>query len=104
MHHSLTLTSRSRIGSSHVEPAELERQDVQDTQALNDRLRAIDGQRLRLAQLNWDRFNASANPPGALAPDVARDSLTRHAIRRKELRRKALRSGRHGLFAAIAAA
>lgn len=96
------MTSRCGIGSAHVEPAEVEAQSVRASQALSDCLREIGGQRLLLAQLNWDRFNASASPPGALNPDVARDSMTRQAIRRKESRRKALRSGHSGLSRAIA--
>lgn len=94
------MTSLWRIGSE-TEPAAVERQSVDAGHALATRLRAVDGQRLLLAQLDWNRFNASANPPGAVAPDVARDSLTRQAIRRKEARRRSYRSGLNGLTAAI---
>lgn len=44
-----------------------------------------------LAQLNWDAFSKSAEPPGAAQPSLAKATLTRDSRRRWELARKARR-------------
>lgn len=95
------MTSPWRI-SADSEPAAQEEASVEASRQLATDLKVVDGARLLLAQLNWDRFNASASPPGAAAPSVARDTLTRQAIRRKEARRRFYRSGLAGLRKAIA--
>jgi len=97
------LTSLWRIGSS-ADPAEVEAADVEATRSLSDRVFAIGEPRLLIARMDWEKLFSSANPPGAVAPSLARETLTRQAIRRKEERRRAFRSGTSGLTNAIRAA
>jgi hypothetical protein len=61
----------------------------------------IGEKRLLLARLHWDNLFESASPPGAVAPSLARASLTRVAIARKESRRRQMRSGLSGFLAAV---
>lgn len=97
------LTSKSGIGSS-VDPVEAETNDVSRTVALTAAVFAIGEPRLLAARMDWEKLFSSANPPGAVTPSIARETLTRQAIRRKEDRRRAYRSGMPGLLSAIRAA
>jgi hypothetical protein len=54
-------------------------------------MRKVAGQRLLLARLDWERLFSSANPPGAVAPSTAKETLTRDSRRRWENIRKARR-------------
>jgi hypothetical protein len=87
-----------------TDPTELEAKGIAQTVALTATVARLGAMRLLLARMDWDRLFSSANPPGAMTPTVARETLTRHAIRRKESRRRALRSGNRGLASAIRAA
>jgi hypothetical protein len=89
---------------STPDPIETETKDVSRTVALTAAVFRIGQPRLLLAKMDWEKLYSSANPPGAVAPSVARDTLTRQAIRRKENARRAYRSGIGGLARAIRAA
>ena len=86
------------------DPLETEQHSVTQTVALTAAVFAIGQPRLLLARMDWEKLFTSDNPPGAVSPSIARETLTRQAIRRKEDRRRAYRSGVSGLIAAIRAA
>src|SRR5689334_14236955 len=94
------LTSHWGAGSN-ADPTELESADVAQTVALTAAVFRIGQPRLLLARMDWEKLFSSANPPGAVDPSLARETLTRQAIRRKEERRRAFRSGVSGLARAI---
>lgn len=96
----MPLTSRWRTGSER-DPATVETDSIATTVALTAAVFHIGQPRLLLARMDWEKLFSSANPPGAVAPSIARETLTRQAIRRKEDRRRAFRSGMSGLLASI---
>lgn len=75
---------------------------ISERRPLVERLRRIGAERLLDRGINWENMVKSANPPGAMTPENACETLTRQAIRRKEARRRAFRSGLTGLRAALA--
>lgn len=86
------------------DPVDIEAQDITRTVALTAAVFRMGQPRLLMARMDWEKLFSSANPPGAVAPSMARETLTRQAIRRKEERRRAFRSGASGLLASIRAA
>ena len=90
------LTSRCGITPQSVED------EIVNSTLVSVRIaREVGEKRLLLSRLHWDNLFQSANPPGAVAPSLARATLTRSAIARKESRRRQLRSGLSGLIAAV---
>ncbi len=87
-----------------ADPTIVEDKSVTEAVALTAAVFRIGQPRLLIARMNWEKLYTSANPPGAAAPSIARETLTRQAIRRKEGRRRAYRSGMSGLARAIRAA
>jgi hypothetical protein len=87
----------------NVNPEVAEAADVEATRSLTERVLAIHEPRLLMARMDWEKLFSSANPPGAVAPGMARETLTRQANRRKEQRRRALRSGNAGFLRSLAA-
>ncbi len=87
-----------------ADPTSVEDKAVTEAVALTAAVLRIGQPRLLMAKMDWEKLFTSANPPGAISPENARETLTRQAIRRKEERRKAYRSGVSGLLASIRAA
>lgn len=86
-----------------IEPATREASEVAVLFALVMSLRRVGAVNMLYAHVNWESLFASADPPGAPSPDVARGSFTRDALRSHHQRRQALRSGHAGLARAILA-
>jgi hypothetical protein len=84
-----------------ADPVDVEAQRLVEALVLVASARRIGACRLLLARLDWDRLFSSANPPGAMTPTVARESLSRQANRRRWERQRALRSGVRGLARGI---
>lgn len=115
---SLILTSRSRSGSGLTDAGgpdafEVEAEAVslsRNTQRIARWLlkhaipRDTKGGWLADASPNWDAMFVSGSPPGAMTPDVARNTITRQAHTRRWNAQRARRSGINGLLAAIGAA
>jgi hypothetical protein len=76
-----------------VEPATREAHSVAFLLALASIARSVGGHQLLYARVNWDNLFASASPPGAPSPRIARGSYTRDALRAYHKRRRELRGG-----------
>jgi hypothetical protein len=83
------------------EPAEIEAADVREAVALEAAVSRLGARQLLMRGMNWERLFSSANPPGAMSPESAREQLTRLAVRKQLARRKAFRSGARGLLTAL---
>jgi hypothetical protein len=81
-----------------ADPADVETSDVERTLALTASVRRIGGTRLLWRRLNWDRLFSSANPPGAMAPKLARSQLTRQAKKEDAARRSMAADARRRAF------
>ena len=88
-----------------VDGAEAAERRSVDAERRNQRIARETGQpTLPTASLDWDAFSVSGEPPGALTPTVAHETLTTAANRRRWARLKAYRTALSGLARAIRAA